>query len=244
LKQGQLSSVNTKAARNIITSPGTLNLSNGLTQSNVDNPRLEPLSIETPQSALSSRINVPIIKSNSIETLHTTDNHSSSSAAVLQSTPSSSTKKENKRVEESGPKTNKRCINWSEKETTTFITVWSEYYLRLNIGETRHAPIYDQMAKQHNEMSLNRCFTDYDVKRKIGNLAGEYRRKKKNRDDLDNIIVPDCNLTQATEQANEFTSIVNTDGLIPGEFEHSFTTSSPSKSSSISKTEMPPKKQL
>ncbi|CAF3823067.1 unnamed protein product [Rotaria sp. Silwood1] len=263
LNQVQSSSVNTKAARIIITSPGTLNLSNGLTQSNVDNPKLEPLSVETSPSASPSRIDVPIIRSNNIEIPHTTDNHSSSSAAVLQSTPSSSTKKKNKRVEE---------------------PVWSEYYQRLNTGGARHAPIYDQMAKQLKEMSLNRCLTGHDVKKKIGNLVGEYRRKKKEQgktgaspspwpyydvldkllgerpynddsllsdsmmteqeqllDDLDNINVPDYNLTQAAEQANDFTSMINTDELITDEREHSFTTSSPSESSSISKIEIPAK---
>ncbi|CAF3885963.1 unnamed protein product [Rotaria sp. Silwood1] len=60
-------------------------------------------------------------------------------------------------------------------------------------------------------------------------------------DDLDNINVPDYNLTQAAEQANDFTSMINTDELITDEREHSFTTSSPSESSSISKIEIPAK---
>ncbi|CAF0977948.1 unnamed protein product [Rotaria sordida] len=281
LNQVQSPSVITKAARIIITSPSTLNLSNELTQSNVDNPRLEPMNVETPQSASSSRIDVPIVRSNSIETPRTTDNHSSSIAAVLQSTPSSSTKKKNKRIKELDSKTTKRCKNWSEKETITFIAVWSEYYLRLTTGGTRHAPIYDKMAKQLNEMSMNRCFTGHDVKKKIGNLVSEYRRKKKEQgktgaspspwpyydlldkllgerpynddsllsdsmiteqeqllDDLDNVSVPDYNLTQAAEQTNDFTSIVNDDELIIDEREHSFTASSPSESNYISKSEI------
>ncbi|CAF3315495.1 unnamed protein product, partial [Rotaria sp. Silwood2] len=60
-------------------------------------------------------------------------------------------------------------------------------------------------------------------------------------DDLDNINGPDYNLTQAAEQANDFTSMVNTDELITDEREYSFTTSSPSEYSSISKIEIPAK---
>ncbi|CAF2961075.1 unnamed protein product [Rotaria sp. Silwood2] len=60
-------------------------------------------------------------------------------------------------------------------------------------------------------------------------------------DDLDNINGPDYNLTQAAEQANDFTSMVNTDELITDEREYSFTTSTPSESSSISKIEIPAK---
>ena len=61
----------------------------------------------------------------------------------------------------------------------TFIEIWSDYYLRLTQGGSRHAPIYEAMAKDLNGILPVRSLTGPDIKSKIGNLATEFRRKKK-----------------------------------------------------------------
>ncbi|CAF1487329.1 unnamed protein product [Rotaria sordida] len=69
--------------------------------------------------------------------------------------------------------------SWTENETITFISVWTDYYPQLISGKSRHSPIYHSMANQLNQMLKDRSLTAADVKSKIGNMVTEYRRKKK-----------------------------------------------------------------
>jgi hypothetical protein len=78
-----------------------------------------------------------------------------------------------------GKQMSKRNKNWSEDETTTFISVWSEHYAQLMAGGSRNTPIYHAMAQQLNQILSPRTMTATDVKSKIGNLVAEYRKKKK-----------------------------------------------------------------
>ncbi|CAF2610044.1 unnamed protein product [Rotaria sp. Silwood2] len=82
------------------------------------------------------------------------------------------------KVEESSLKIAKRKT-WTENETITFISVWTDYYPQLISGKSRHSPIYHSMANQLNQILKDRSLTAADVKSKIGNMVTEYRRKKK-----------------------------------------------------------------
>ncbi|CAF1313117.1 unnamed protein product, partial [Rotaria sordida] len=82
------------------------------------------------------------------------------------------------KVEESGLKIVKRK-SWTENETITFISVWTDYYPQLISGKSRHSPVYHSMANQLNQILKDRSLTAADVKSKIGNMVTEYRRKKK-----------------------------------------------------------------
>ncbi|CAF1404560.1 unnamed protein product [Rotaria sordida] len=69
--------------------------------------------------------------------------------------------------------------SWTENETITFISVWTDYYPQLISGKSRHSPVYHSMANQLNQILKDRSLTAADVKSKIGNMVTEYRRKKK-----------------------------------------------------------------
>lgn len=73
----------------------------------------------------------------------------------------------------------KRAKNWTQEATITFIEVWTDYYVRLTQGGSRHTPIYESMAKDLNGMLPGRSLNGADIKSKVGNLVTEYRRKKK-----------------------------------------------------------------
>jgi hypothetical protein len=73
----------------------------------------------------------------------------------------------------------KRGKNWSEDETTAFISIWSEHFDRLMSAGSRNTPIYHAMADEFNAMQATRVLSGGDVKCKIGNLLTEYRKKKK-----------------------------------------------------------------
>ncbi|CAF4625879.1 unnamed protein product [Rotaria sp. Silwood2] len=73
----------------------------------------------------------------------------------------------------------KRGKNWSEEETATFISIWSDNYESLMTGGSRNTPIYNTMAHQINQLFSQRVMTGADVKAKITNLIAEYRKKKK-----------------------------------------------------------------
>jgi hypothetical protein len=73
----------------------------------------------------------------------------------------------------------KRARNWSEIETMTFITVWSDHYSQIEYGGLKNAPIYNSMALQLNSMLSNRNLTGRDVKIKVWSLMYEYRKKKR-----------------------------------------------------------------
>ncbi len=51
-----------------------------------------------------------------------------------------------------GLKSIKRCRNWTECETITFIQVWNDHYPKLTSGGSRNSSIYHSMANQLNEM--------------------------------------------------------------------------------------------
>ncbi|CAF3340251.1 unnamed protein product [Rotaria sp. Silwood2] len=74
---------------------------------------------------------------------------------------------------------NKRSKNWSEEETSTFISVWSEYYDKLTAGGSRNMPIYNAMAQQLNSLFAPRVISGNEVKVKIFNIVSEYRKRKK-----------------------------------------------------------------
>ncbi|CAF3550782.1 unnamed protein product [Rotaria socialis] len=173
LNAAQSSSFGTKAARIIMTSPNST--SNTHIQSSLDHSRLATLKVDVPKQISPSRIDIPILKANNVKTLDDLDISPHFIKPISQSTPSSSEKRKTKQIEEPA----KRCKNWSEEETNTFISVWSDYYSKLTTGGARNAPIYNTIAKQLNEMLPSRTLTGHEVKAKIGNLVGEYRRKKK-----------------------------------------------------------------
>ncbi|CAF3550764.1 unnamed protein product [Rotaria socialis] len=177
LNAAQSSSFGTKAARIIMTSPNST--SNTHIQSSLDHSRLATLKVDVPKQISPSRIDIPILKANNVKTLDDLDISPHFIKPISQSTPSSSEKRKTKQIEEPASKTAKRCKNWSEEETNTFISVWSDYYSKLTTGGARNAPIYNTIAKQLNEMLPSRTLTGHEVKAKIGNLVGEYRRKKK-----------------------------------------------------------------
>lgn len=72
----------------------------------------------------------------------------------------------------------KRNKNWKDDETIAFIGVWVEHQPKLEKPESRNTPIYNGMAEELSELLNPRCLTGHDVKTKIGNLSGEYRRRK------------------------------------------------------------------
>ena len=72
-----------------------------------------------------------------------------------------------------------RGKNWGEEETFGFIDVWAENYQELAKPGTRNTPIYKRMAMELNQSLSPRHFTGLSVKRKIGNLVGDYTRRKK-----------------------------------------------------------------
>ena len=72
----------------------------------------------------------------------------------------------------------KRNKNWTDDETLAFIGVWVEYQPKLEKPGLRNAPIHNGMAEELTKLLYPRCLTGHDVKTKIGNLNGEYRRRK------------------------------------------------------------------
>ncbi|CAF0950142.1 unnamed protein product [Rotaria sordida] len=181
----------------ITSTPPTFNLYDGVTAQKSNNSSINNCIHGAIPNASSSIVGIPINKSCLGEAIPTANMCLSNSASMPQpktlcgnkNTNDSpcpeptqrNTKRSNKKLklEETSGKLVKRCKNWSEEETKTFIAIWSDNYPRLMSGGSRNASIYQSMADELNKILQRRSLTGSEVKAKIGNLVTEYRKKKK-----------------------------------------------------------------
>ncbi|CAF1039448.1 unnamed protein product, partial [Rotaria sordida] len=222
----------------ITSTPPTFNLYDEVTAQKSNNSSINNCIHGTILNPSSSVVGIPINKSCLGEVIPTTNMCLSNSASMPQPTTlcknkktsdspcpektQRNTKQSNKRLklEETSGKLVKRCKNWSEEETKTFIAIWSENYSRLMSSGSRNASIYQSMADELNKILQRRSLTGERPYNDDSLLTDSMKIGEQVLQDIENIPPVDLNSTQIselvddlvpsladTEETNSFTDI-------------------------------------